>query len=61
MTFSCHLRSWQRHSPSLNQLDFLTETQKVGNTSLQTQIIEMTLKVDQGHWHNLKGGHIAVN
>jgi len=37
-----------------HRLDFLSQTGKVCYTYFQTEVAEMTLKVDQGHWrwHN---------
>ena len=34
----------------LDHLDFLSWTRNVGYTYFQTKTVEMTLKVDQGHW-----------
>jgi len=42
-------RSWQCH-PSLDRLDFLSETGKVDYTFFHKNIAEMTLKVNQSHW-----------
>jgi len=43
-------RGHRQCHPSLDHLDILLHTGKIGHTYFQTKIAEMTLRADECHW-----------